>query len=377
MTAFARYQRSSLCKKLGEWPEPDQTLWQAALLPRVIFEDGGARAGYSHFSNREVVRGYGRWLSWLERQGLLDLGQSSARRITPPRVRAYLTDLEKDNATQTLLNRLQQLRAAAQVMDPHQDWSWINTIASTIRARHRPARSKLQRLFHLRTLFDLGLHLIETADITNAVSRRAIVHRAIQYRDGLIIGLLAARQLRLGNLAGLVLDHTLVRHGTQWWIQIPAAGTKNRQPIEEPWPEQLTAALETYLACHRNVFLAPLRTSQSRESALWLSFLGTRMTRAGIYGVVVARTREGLGRAVNPHLFRDCAVTSLAIEDPDHIGIAARLLGHSTVSTTERYYNQARGVEASRLIQQYLVSLRNETIARREINQTSEPEVEE
>jgi integrase len=80
---------------------------------------------------------------------------------------------------------------------------------------------------------------------------------------------------------------------------------------------------------------------------------------AGIYGIVIARTREGLGRAINPHFFRDCAVTSLAIEDPGHIGIATPLLGHRTVSTTERYYNQPRGLEASRLMQQYLISLRN------------------
>ena len=47
-----------------------------------------------------------------------------------------------------------------------------------------------------------------------------------------------------------------------------------------------------------------------------------------------------------------------AIDDPAHIGIASRLLGHRSASTTERYYNQARGVEASRLMQTSLLSLR-------------------
>jgi 3',5'-cyclic AMP phosphodiesterase CpdA len=74
---------------------------------------------------------------------------------------------------------------------------------------------------------------------------------------------------------------------------------------------------------------------------------GPPMTDNGIYNRIVARTREGLGHPINPHLFRDCAATSIAIEDPAHIGIASRLLGHRTRSTTERYYNQARGVEAS------------------------------
>jgi integrase len=363
VTKLTRSERIRLCKKLDEWPEPDQTFWRAALLPGDLCEDGGARAGYSHFSNRAVVAGYGRWLKWLERQELLDSGLNPGHRITPSRVRAYVADLEKNNATQTLLNRLQELRAGAQIMAPQQNWSWINRVASTIRARHRPARPKRQRLVHSKVLFDLGLDLITRAESAKTAGRRAILQRAILHRDGLIVGVLAACQLRLGNLAGLVLDHTLVRHGTQWWIQIPAAETKNKEPIEKPWPEQLTAPLETYLACHRDVLLGLGRNSQRSGGALWLSFLGSRMTMAGIYGVVIARTREGLGRAINPHLFRDCAVTSLAIDDPGHIGIATRLLGHRSASTTERYYNQARGVEACRLIQQFLISLRNGTQA--------------
>jgi len=74
---------------------------------------------------------------------------------------------------------------------------------------------------------------------------------------------------------------------------------------------------------------------------------------------ITTRTCEVLGRAINPHLFRDCVATSIAIEDPRHIGIAWRLLGHRSPSTTEMYYNQARSVEASRRLQGYLLSLRS------------------
>jgi len=48
-----------------------------------------------------------------------------------------------------------------------------------------------------------------------------------------------------------------------------------------------------------------------------------------------------------------------AIDDPAHIGIASRLLGHRSGSTTARYYNQARRVEASRLMQELLLARRN------------------
>ena len=50
-----------------------------------------------------------------------------------------------------------------------------------------------------------------------------------------------------------------------------------------------------------------------------------------------------------------------AIDAPAHIGIVSHLLGHRTGSTAERYYNQARGVEASRPMQDYLLALRHDS----------------
>ena len=102
-----------------------------------------------------------------------------------------------------------------------------------------------------------------------------------------------------------------------------------------------------------------LRGTAAASDALWLSMHGSPMTDNGIYIRIVARTREGLGQPINPHLFRDCAATSIAIDDPGHVGIASRLLGHRTGSTTERHYNQARSVEASRLMQRSLLARRN------------------
>jgi hypothetical protein len=47
---------------------------------------------------------------------------------------------------------------------------------------------------------------------------------------------------------------------------------------------------------------------------------------------------------------RTCSATSIAIDDPRHVRIASRLPGHRAFSTTEKYYNQARGVEATQLV---------------------------
>ena len=354
MTNILHHDPDRQCKKIEDWPDADRNLWNAALVLGSLLEEGGARSRHSERSNLAVVAGYGRWLTWLDRQGLLDSRAKPDERITPSRVRDYVTTLLGINASQTVINRLYELRAAALTMAPDKDWSWLNHMASRIGARHQPARPKRPRLIASRELFDLGLSLMAGTDREHTAKRKAIL-----YRDGLMIALLAARPLRLRNLLGLVLDETLLRVRDQWLIQIPGSETKTGDPIDLSWPEPLIGSLETYLAIHRAV-LGQSREQSTRPTtgALWLSARGSPMTGNRAYMRITARTRDGLGRSINPHLFRDCAATSIAIDDPDHIGIASRLLGHRSASTTERYYNQARSVEASRLMQKHIQSLR-------------------
>ena len=239
-------------------------------------------------------------------------------------------------------------------MDQQRDWSWLNRLAGPVRARHRPARPKRPRLVAPRELFDLGVDLMVAAE-----RRNAACDRATTYRDGLMISLLAARPLRLANLVGLTLDRTLVRRGEEWWIEIPAAETETKEPIELPWPEPLIDFLHIYLVSHRQI-LAERQGRWTRPigQALWLSIDGSPMTRRAIYDRIAKCMLKGLWKAIHPHLFRDCATTGIALEDPRHIRIASRLLGHRAFSTTEKYYNQARGVEASRIMQNHLLSLR-------------------
>jgi integrase/recombinase XerD len=144
---------------------------------------------------------------------------------------------------------------------------------------------------------------------------------------------------------------------------IPPEETKTREPIEVPWPEALTAALTTYLDTYRPI-LYRLRNRWTRPVgvALWVSTHGSPMCQTAVYETIVGRTGTAFGRPINPHLFRDCAATSIAIEDPEHVRIASQILGHRSASTTERYYNQARTIEAARRYHDFLLALRGGTI---------------
>jgi integrase/recombinase XerD len=278
------------CRPVDQWPQSDRQRWQTALQPGDLLEQGGCRAEHSRYSNRAIEKGYGRWLAWLDREGLLDDRALPADRITPDRVKAYAEHLQGENASGTVIARLIELKVTAAIMDPGRDWSWIYRMASVIRARHKPARPKRPRLVPIEELFGLGLNLMARAE-TEATPLRGFT----TYRDGLMIALLASRPLRLRNLTGLTLGRTLVRRGEVWWIQIPAAETKTKVPIELPWPEVLAPQLEIYLAHYRSAIVA-LRGTGVASDALWLSLYGPPMTDNAIYIRIVARTREELGR---------------------------------------------------------------------------------
>lgn len=78
-----------------------------------------------------------------------------------------------------------------------------------------------------------------------------------------------------------------------------------------------------------------------------LSTKGGALSAARLSFLVKKRARAAFRRSVNPHLFRDCAATSLAIGDPARVRTAAQVLEHGALSTTERHYNLARGQEAA------------------------------
>ncbi len=132
-------------------------------------------------------------------------------------------------------------------------------------------------------------------------------------------------------------------------LRIPGEETKTHQPIEMPWPAALVPPLTTYLATHRPV-LAVLKNRFAKPigDALWVSSHGSPMTQMALYDQIRQRAQEGLGKAVNPHLFRDAAATTMAIEDPQNVRLVSPLLGHRDQSTAERFYQQATGLEAHR-----------------------------
>ena len=158
-----------------------------------------------------------------------------------------------------------------------------------------------------------------------------------------MIAILAARPVRLKNLTAMIIGQNLIRIDNLYWLVFEAGEVKNHRHIEVPIPEVLASCIDDYLANHRP------RLLQGKESErFWISRFGGELTCNSIRRQIKLHTEAAFGKAIYPHLFRDCAATSIAIHDPEHVWITANILGHNTLATSQKYYDQSRMLEAGR-----------------------------
>src|SRR5262249_11464754 len=132
---------------------------------------------------------------------------------------------------------------------------------------------------------------------------------AALYRDGFQIALLAARPLRLKNFSSIVIGQHLVKPSGRWRMEFTAAEMKNHHPLEFDVPEQLVEHLEYYISGPRKLLCDELYQGK----ALWVSHWWQPQDRNTIHGRLCKRTQDEYGLPITPHLFRDCAATSLAV----------------------------------------------------------------
>jgi len=330
------------CMKIEDWPEVDRHIFENACRPSNPFdENSGKFSGFRSRSKVKIKNGYGRFLTQLQFNDPVALKEPPERRITPERIKSYMKRLQEiGNGTQTQLCRLQELGEMAKVLDPTADWSFINRLASRIRAKNVPVRAK-SNLRPSDDLLELGFELIAHARLINGCKA------AVMFRDGLIIAFLALVPLRRHNLAGFKMGHNLIDLSQTLLVVFDGSETKTHAPLEVEWPECLIGPLEEYLSTYRPFLQSKHgRWHKPADDFLWLSQDGSPMTQMAIYDRIRERTKVKFGTAINPHLFRDAAATTMAITDPAHVRLAAPLLGHRTFSTTEKYYQQAKAYKA-------------------------------
>jgi integrase len=145
----------------------------------------------------------------------------------------------------------------------------------------------------------------------------------------------------------------LIKEDDNWSIVIPPEETKTRTYLDFQIPDSIRDGLIMYLNVVR-----PRMLRRSGCKALWVSAKGGPLSYSAMGPVVTRHTTERLGIWITPHDARDAAATTWAIAAPDKVGISRDLLAHSDLRTTQKYYNRAKGIEASRAHGRVIAQLR-------------------
>jgi integrase len=158
-----------------------------------------------------------------------------------------------------------------------------------------------------------------------------------------MIALLAQVPLRHKNFAALEIGRDLIKEGDDWFIVIPPEETKTKTYLDFQVPECLRDQFATYLN------RAPPRMLRRPGcKTLWVSPKGGALSYSAVGPVLTRHTTKRLGIRITPHDARDAAATTWAISAPRQVGISRDLLAHADLRTTTKYYNRAKGIEASR-----------------------------
>ena len=150
-----------------------------------------------------------------------------------------------------------------------------------------------------------------------------------QKRDLAIFELLYSSGLRVGELTSLDVQDLDLNNG---WVRVTGKGNKERYV---PVGSRAAAALKDYLPLR--ALVEQQSGALNSRSALFLNARGGRLSSRSIRRILKSFLgSSGVARDVSPHAFRHSFATHLLHGGADLRSIQ-ELLGHSSLSTTQRY----------------------------------------
>lgn len=330
-------QRNVRSLPFEEWPACDRDGWRAACIPSQRLRPGGTASHLQVVTQDSYARIYGYLLDFCSRYGSLDPAAAAAGHVTPDRIDAFLTELYTRVGSVTWAFYIQRIRRMAELVSPTRDFGWLREIEQDLKYRARP-RAKQLKIIPSNRLLALGLDLIRRGEASDSLTDLA---RARLVRDGLMIALLALCPIRLKNFAALRLGQEMTRIGETWWIILNVSQTKSGRPDERPIPAQLTAPIERWLARWRPVFPDP-------GDAIWPSTKGGALAYDTVGMTIAEVTLKETGIRISPHLFRHCAVHTVATQAGAEMGVATAVLHQTDGRTAEEHYNKGTSLLATR-----------------------------
>ena len=336
------------------WPEEDRTRWSAANKRGADpFDDCGSTAHLVEPTRRALQASYGRFLGFISSKHpcLLDCPPETRpdRKIITDYVAFRLPSCSESG----IAIDLHHLRLALGYICPVINWTWLATITKRIATKAKP-RPQKHHLVTSERLYALGIELMDRAAARATDSADVSKADAFDYRDGLIIALLALVPLRRRTLAALCIGQQLVKSGDLWALDIPPGDIKNQRALDYPISSDLSRHIDLYLEKFRRRI-----PGAARHDGLWPSNQGRLMDGGTIYDTVRRRTRAAFGFPINLHRFRRAAGTLWSIHDPANVQGVKDLLGHASFDiTTQRHYIMAQSRLAGRALARAIGNVR-------------------
>ena len=329
--------------KLANWPTPDQQAWHIAeAVGDIDLMSEHRPASLWRKNTKELhMRCYGIWLAWLQSEGLLDEAQMSWVRATPQMLTRYVkAQRALGKGSRTLVNHIVGIRHMLEALAPDIDWKWMLPTVEALKATFENTKNHAD-LPSIKELFELGLLLMQKAEYDYNMH---FTQRALMFRNGLAISLLAARPyMRRENLAKIQIDKNLIFEGDRFYLKFGTKHMKGGKAIGSPVPAVLTEPLRRYLSKHRKILL---KGNVDESETLFISWLSHPVDPHNLSNKIGEMTDLAFGRRVCCHEFRHAAGSSIAKQDPDNVGIVPGILGHSDYRTSEQYYIHAEENEA-------------------------------
>ena len=142
-------------------------------------------------------------------------------------------------------------------------------------------------------------------------------------RNRAVLELLYSSGLRVSELSGINTDDIRIKESL---IKIKGKGKKERIV---PVGSKAIDAMKSYII--ERMLL------KSKERALFLNRMGKRLTERGVRRIVVKYARAiGIHGRIGPHTLRHSFASHL-LQDGADLRVIQELLGHSSLSTTQKY----------------------------------------
>lgn len=247
---------------------------------------------------------------------LEDLGS----RLEPRHLRSYLSTLHDSHERSSLCRRLSAIRSLLRWLRNQGSISRdVGSLVPTPKAQ-RP----LPRFLKVEEM----LELIQAPDGTSFLGRR----------DRALLELLYASGLRVSEAVGLDLKDLDLESE---WVKVLGKGSKERVV---PFGPRAREALERYLEDRRR-----FAAVDSGEAPLFVNYRGTRLTARSVARILARHlVRIESSKSLSPHGLRHSFATHLLAAGAD-LRTIQELLGHSRLSTTQRYTH----VDLGALLEEY------------------------